>query len=816
MPEQLVAHVAVDKVALHFDKDYSYSVPETLRGAIQVGARVLVPFGGGNRRRQGLVLSLCEEHCESPLKPVAELVDEAPLITAELLELVSFLKRQTLCTWYEAARLVLPTGLNMQISSEYSVSADYLAAGKQLNGEEQERIVSFLLTKRGAVSEKALLSGTGVSPRSTALKNLISDGVVIKSEHAKRKTKDERITMARLTQDAQTDKATPKQAAVIELLLSCGSASIKEIGYYAGASKATLDAMLKRGILEYFEREVLRTPYDGVQKELSRPPALSKNQQEVYEGIATLMQAGQPETALLFGITGSGKTHVFLRLIADVLKSGRQVIMLVPEISLTPQMLARFYAVFGDKVAVLHSALSLGERLDEYKRIRSGKVSIAVGTRSAVFAPFENLGLIIMDEEQEHTYKSEGAPRYHTRDVARFRCKQHGALLLLASATPDVESYYHAQAGHYRLFELNERFGSAGLPQVVVVNMSDEAIRGNTGSISVPLAQEIAQNLQNGEQSILFLNRRGFHTLIACADCGEVIICKNCSIAMTYHKANDKLMCHYCGYLHTPEASCVHCGSEHIKYLGLGTQKVEDELALLFPSARILRMDADTTMARYSYDDYFARFARGEYDILVGTQMVAKGLDFENVSLVGVLSADKMLYTADFRGTERAFSLLTQVVGRSGRGSKLGRAYIQTYTPEHEVIALAAQQDYPGFYEGEILCRKNLLYPPYCSFCIAGFSGESESVTLRGAQEFLRLMQELVKQSYPDLPLKVLGPVPSAMLKVSGRYRYRLIIKCRADAKTRRMLHEALCAYSALPVARSAALFIDIGFDGIV
>lgn len=816
MPGQMVARVAVDKVALHFDKDYSYLVPEALLGAIQVGARVLVPFGGANRRRQGLVLSLCEEECASPLKPIAELVDEAPLLCPEQLELVSFLRRQTLCTWYEAARLVLPAGLNMEISPEYSVSPDYPASGRELAGDEQRRIVEFLLSRRGAVSEKVLRTGTGISPRSAALKSLIADGVIIKAERARRKTQDERITMARIAEDAQTDKATPKQAAVIELLLSCGSASLKEIGYYTGASKATLDAMQKRGMLEYFEREVLRTPYDDVPKELSEPPALSKNQQEVYEGIAALMQAGQPETALLFGITGSGKTHVFLRLIADVLKSGGQVIMLVPEISLTPQMLSRFYTVFGDKVAVLHSALSLGERLDEYKRIRSGKVSIAVGTRSAVFAPFDKLGLIIMDEEQEHTYKSEGSPRYHTRDVARFRCKQQGALLLLASATPDVESYYHAQAGHYHLFELNERFGSAGLPEVVVVNMSDEAMRGNTGSISEPLAHEIAQNLQNGEQSILFLNRRGFHTLIACADCGEVIICKNCSIAMTYHKANDKLMCHYCGYLHTPEARCVHCGSEHIKYLGLGTQKVEDELSVLFPSARILRMDADTTMARYSYDDYFARFARGEYDILVGTQMVAKGLDFENVSLVGVLSADKMLYTADFRGTERAFSLLTQVVGRSGRGSKLGRAYIQTYTPEHEVIALAAQQDYPGFYEGEILCRKHLLYPPFCSFCIAGFSGESEPVTLRGAQEFLRLLQELVKQSYPDLPLKVLGPVPSAMLKVSGRYRYRLIIKCRADAKTRRMLHEALCAYSALPVSRNAGVFIDIGFDGIV
>lgn len=816
MPVQLVAHVAVDKVALHFDKDYSYAVPDALRASIQVGARVLVPFGGANRKRQGLVLSLCEEESTSPLKPVAELVDETPLIDSEMLELISFVKRQTLCTWYEAARLVLPAGLNMEISAQYNISPDYPISDIELMDDEERRIVAFLLSKRGPVAEKALLEGANIAKKSAALKNLIAQKVIIKSDRAKRKTKDERIMMARIAEDADISNATPKQRAVIELLESCGSASVKEINYYTGASKATLDAMQRRGVLEYFEREVLRTPYEEVPKELSDPPALTDAQQAVYEGIAGLMTTGKPETALLFGVTGSGKTHVFLKLISDVLQSGKQVIMLVPEISLTPQMLSRFYAVFGDKVAVLHSALSLGERLDEYKRIRSGKVSIAVGTRSAVFAPFENLGLIIMDEEQEHTYKSESAPRYHTRDVARFRCKQNNALLLLASATPDVESYYHALAGHYHLFRLQERFGSAGLPEVVVVNMTDEAMRGNTGSISAPLAQEIAANLEAGEQTILFLNRRGFHTLVACADCGQVVTCKNCSIALTYHKANDKMMCHYCGYLHTPETKCVHCGSEHIKYLGLGTQKVEDELAAMFPKARILRMDADTTMARYSYDDYFARFARGEYDILVGTQMVAKGLDFENVSLVGVLSADRMLYTADFRGTERAFSLLTQVVGRSGRGSKHGRAYIQTYTPEHEVIALAAQQDYPGFYEGEILCRKHLLYPPFCSFCIAGFSGESEPATLRGAQEFLRIMQRLVKENYSDLPLKVLGPVPSAMLKVAGRYRYRLIIKCRADAQTRRMLHEALCTYSSLPLSRSVSVFVDLGFDGIV
>lgn len=815
MQPQLIARIAVDKAALHIDKEYSYLVPEALRGTLKVGARVLVPFGGGNRRRQGLVLALGEEPCDGPLKPVAELLDEQPLLDAQMLRLAAFLRAKTLCTWYEAVRLVLPVGLNMVISAQYAL-APGADETKPIQDEEQRRILAFLRTKRTAVGEKTLYAALGLCARSEALKALLAKGVVVKTEKARRKTADERIVMARLAPDADLHNATPKQRAVIELLESCGSASLKEIKYYADASKTTVDALNRKGVVEYFEREVLRTPYADAAKETAAPPALSGEQQRAYLGLAALLKEPVPPPALLFGVTGSGKTHVFLRLIADVLQAGRQAIMLVPEISLTPQMLARFYAVFGHRVAVLHSGLSLGERLDEYKRIRSGAVSIVVGTRSAVFAPFDNLGLIIMDEEQEHTYKSESAPRYHTRDVARFRCAQSGALLLLASATPDVESYYRAQSGEYRLFCLTERFGGAVLPEVVIVNMADELNRGNAGSISTPLAHEIEKNLLAGEQTILFLNRRGFHTLISCAECGEVLTCPNCSIALTYHKANDRLMCHYCGYLHRPRAACPHCGSEHIKQLGLGTQKVEDELSGLFPDARILRMDADTTMARYSYDDYFARFARGEYDILVGTQMVAKGLDFENVSLVGVLSADRMLYTADFRGAERAFSLLTQVVGRSGRGAKLGRAYIQTYTPEHEVIALAARQDYPGFYEGEILCRRHLLYPPYCAFCIAGFSGESEPATLRGAQEFLAILQERVKTAYPGMPLKVLGPVPSAVSRVAGRYRYRLIIKCRGDAPARGMLREVLCTYLSRPVARTAAAFVDCAFDGIV
>ncbi|SDM73745.1 replication restart helicase PriA [Acetanaerobacterium elongatum] len=817
MSKQSIAYVAVDKVALHFDKEYSYIVPPALREAIHVGTRVAVPFGGGNRKRQGLVLSLVESEPQGELKPVAELIDQTPILSGEMLSLVMYLKQHTLCTYYEAVHLVLPAGLNMAFSVTYAISSGCDINSLQLSGERLE-IVSCLLKQKKPMSEKKLFAAAGINERSAALKGLVAEGVIIKQQEAARRTKDERVLMVRLSPAAEGEfgRLSEKQSRVVELLEQFGSASVKEVFYYTEAAKSTLDVMCKRGITEYFEREVLRTPYAAQAAENAPPPDLSEAQQAVYEGLRQLCTGDHPEAALLFGITGSGKTHIFLKLIADELEKGRQAIMLVPEIALTPQMLQRFHAVFGSKVAVLHSGLSLGERLDEYKRIRSGEACIAVGTRSAVFAPFENLGLIIIDEEQEHTYKSESAPRYHAREVAKFRCAQHRALLLMASATPSIETFYHAKTGRYKLFELTERFGEAVLPQVVVVNMGDEAAAGNTGAISSPLAQEIEQNLIKGEQTILFINRRGYHTLVTCAECGEVLTCPNCSIALTYHRANDRMMCHYCGYVHTPEHKCSHCGSEHIKQLGLGTQKVEDQLAELFPEARVLRMDADTTLAKYSYDEYLSRFARGEYDILVGTQMVAKGLDFENVSLVGVLSADRFLYTTDFRGLERSFSLLTQVVGRSGRGTKRGRAYIQTYTPEHEIIELSARQDYREFYEGELLCRKNLLYPPFCSFCVIGFSGENEGQTLLAANELLKLLQGLVKNEYEDVPLKVFGPCPSSVLKVANKYRYRLIIKCRDDRRTRMLLQQLLCEYGRLPYAKTVSAFIDLNYDGPV
>ncbi len=817
MPNQLVAYVAVDKVAIHFDKEYSYVVPDALRELVRVGARVAVPFGGGNRKRQGLILSLAEEEQPAGLKPVAEVIDKEPILNAEMLSLVLYLKQHTLCTYYEAVRLVLPAGLNMEFSTAYAINAACDAASLTLGGERLE-IVGYLLKQKRPVSEKKLFAALGIGERSQALKGLVAEGILLKQQTAARKTKDERVLLVRLNPAAEGDygRLSEKQGRVVELLEQCGSASVKEVFYYTEAAKGTLDTMHKRGIVEYFEREVLRTPYAAQVKEDAAAITLSDAQQTVYEGLKGLAASGAPEAALLFGITGSGKTHIFLKLIADELQKGRQAIMLVPEIALTPQMLQRFHAVFGGKVAVLHSGLSLGERLDEYKRIRSGEACIAVGTRSAVFAPFENLGLIIIDEEQEHTYKSESAPRYHAREVAKFRCAQHRALLLMASATPSIETFYHAQTGRYKLFELSERFGEAVLPEVVVVNQNDEAVNGNAGSISAPLAREIQQNLDRGEQTILFLNRRGYHTLVACAECGEVLTCPNCSIALTYHRANDRMMCHYCGYVHAPENKCGHCESVHIKYLGLGTQKVEDELAALFPTARVLRMDADTTMAKYAYDDYLGRFARGEYDILIGTQMVAKGLDFENVSLVGVLSADRFLYTTDFRGLERSFSLLTQVVGRSGRGAKRGRAYIQTYTPEHEVIELAAKQDYREFYEGELLCRKSLLYPPFCCFCVTGFAGESEAHTIEAANEFLRLLQGYAKGDYSDVPLKVFGPCSASVLKVANKYRYRLIIKCKDNRRTRELLLQALCEFGRQPVAKAVTAFTDLNYDGPV
>ncbi|MBQ5628839.1 MAG: primosomal protein N', partial [Ruminococcus sp.] len=609
--------------------------------------------------------------------------------------------------------------------------------------------------------------------------------------------------------DPQSQKLTPKQQEITELLAMSGAVSVREIRYFTGVSSSVIDALFKKGVIYFFDEEVFRTGDLQVSGE-AKPIVLSGEQQQACDNLYAEYRDSRPHVSLLYGVTGSGKTSVFLKLIERVLDEGRGIIVMVPEISLTPQFVEQFARRFGDKIAVFHSALSLGERLDAYKRVKKGLAQIVIGTRSAVFAPFDDVGLVIMDEEQEYSYKSESAPRYHAREIAMFRCAQHNALLVLSSATPSVETYYYAQNGRYSLNVLTQRFGAAVLPEVVTADMNMEIQGGNASGFSDVLLQNIENNLEQGKQSILLLNRRGHHSFVTCTQCGEPVTCPNCSISLTYHSRNNRLMCHYCGYSVPYKNECPTCFGKSLRLGGTGTQKAEQDIGMIFPNARILRMDTDATSSKSSYERMISAFSRGDYDILVGTQMVAKGLDFPNVTLVGVLNADQMLYADDYRSYERTFSLLTQVVGRSGRGESKGLAVIQTHTPDNLIIAMAARQDYDAFYQAEITMRQAMLYPPFADICLVGFVGQDQALTLRAANAFLETFTALARTEYPDLPIRILGPSPALVVKVSNKYRYKLIIKCRNNRAFRALLSSALVAFDGLRAYARVTAYADM------
>lgn len=589
-------------------------------------------------------------------------------------------------------------------------------------------------------------------------------------------------------------RSAPLRYAVIELLAALGSASSKELCYFTGASSATLRSLTKSGLVRLERREVFRR-VRVPEVESAPPPELNEQQQAAFEGLSALAAAGKPAAALLYGVTGSGKTQVYIRLIRQVLDRGRTAIVLVPEIALTPQLLRSFTAQFGDAVAVLHSSLRAGERYDEWKRLRTGKARVAIGTRSAVFAPLKDLGLVILDEEQEATYKSENVPKYHARDVAKYRCTQSGALLVLGSATPSVESMYLARTGVYHCFTLSRRYNEQALPAVFIADMKEELRAGNGTSLSLPLRQALEETLRAGEQSILFLNRRGASRMVSCGECGAVPTCPRCSVHLTYHSANGRLMCHYCGHSERLPAACPACGGT-LNFIGAGTQKVQEELEAAFPGITVLRMDTDTVSATQSHEKLLSRFEKEKIPILVGTQMVAKGLDFENVTLVGVVSADLSLYVDDYRAGERTFSLLTQVVGRAGRGNKKGRAIVQTYTPENDVILCAARQDYDRFYEQEIVLRRLRGCPPFRDLFVVTASGLSESAVLKTCMRLRRSLEDwLERPEFRALEAQVLGPAPASVAKVNDRYRYRLTLACRNTRAVRAMVaHLVRCA----------------------
>ena len=810
----LVARVAVDKTLYNFDMLFDYAVPDYLRRKIAVGKRLLVPFGNGNKKRQAMVMEMFTADSKNPkLKDAAAVLDDYPLLTDEMIKLVHSMKERCYCTYYDAIRAMLPVGVNYRIASVYTLNNSDIIENPT---DEQREILSLFTNKNKSIKQDNLFKKLDIDCESKALTELLELGIIKKTENAMRRVGDASVKMLRLHEDFDENiKLTARQKEVCDLLSSIGAVSIKEINYYTGVTQSVTDTLVKKGICECFDCEVFRLPESSYTSD-SGDIVLTEEQNKAYNDLLKLCKSNKAAVSLLYGVTGAGKTSVFLKLMETVYKHGKGVIVMVPEIALTPQLVSIFKGRFGQDVAVFHSALSMGERLDEWKRVRKGIAKIAVGTRSAVFAPFENIGLIIMDEEQEYTYKSESAPRFHAREVAKLRCFEHNALLLLSSATPAIESFYNAENGKYSLCKLTKRYGNAQLPNVIVADMNEEKIAGNNTGFSSILIDSIAENLTNGEQSILLLNRRGFNTFVTCNSCKEVVTCPNCSISLTYHSANNRLMCHYCGFSMKITDKCPNCGGNELRYSGSGTQKAEQSLSSIFPGARVLRLDADSTLAKQSHEKKLTEFKNGEYDILLGTQMVAKGLNFPKVTLVGVLSADQTLYSEDFRSYERAFSLLTQVVGRSGRGDRPGRAVIQTYTPENPIMHMSAAQNYEQFYRDEIRVRKAMLYPPFSDICMIGVTSKKEDKCISAATEFTKTLCSLMKESYSDLPIRILGPSPASVYRVNNKYRYKIILKFRNSKRFRHMLSSVMIDFAKDRKFSDVTVYADINPDNIL
>ena len=745
--------VAVSNATFHFDKLYTYAVMPDQQDTVRLGSMVLVPFGRGSRARMGVVLACDAEPESAKLKFLFDVAPASACLTPELLRLVHFLKERTFCTYYGAVKAVIPYGAQYKPTVAEDGVTPVLQKQLVRHTENAYKLVGTLPPK----------------PRPTA-----------------------------------------KQLAAVALLAG-GERTLSALEE-KGISRAVLDNLCAKGVLECSKVNKSIDLYSSIPLK-NEPILLTEEQQAAYDALLPGLEDAAPHSALLYGVTGSGKTLVFLKLIEHCLQMGRRALVLVPEISLTPQMILRLKSQFGKRVAVQHSALNHTERLLQWQMIQDGGADIVVGTRSAIFSPLENIGLVIIDEEQEHTYRSESAPRYSAHEVARQRAAENGALLLLASATPSTESYYAAQHGRTQLVRLTKRYGGNPLPKVQIVDMRAELASGNPREISLAMEDAIRHNLEAGKQTILLLNRRGYQTVAQCEDCREVLKCQKCSVPMVYHKSAHKLLCHYCGsQLDPPPARCPACGGK-LQYRGFGTQKAEEELAKLFPEARILRMDQDTTAAKDAHEKLLAKFARHEYDIMVGTQMVAKGLDFEDVTLVGVLGIDSLLFAQGFRAYETVFSLVTQVVGRSGRAKDPGFAIIQTTDPDNPVLNLAAAQDYDAFFEQEIAYRKLGLYPPFCGLCVVGFAGPKESEVARASARFAALLgRQAAKQ--PDLPLRVLGPTPGSIEKINDFYRYKLTVKCRNDRRFRDLIRETLTLYEQEKLPGKATVVVDLHSDG--
>ena len=806
--------VAVSAAPYSIDKPYSYLVPESLAAAAVPGVRVMVPFGRGNKESEGLILARVQEPKLPGSKAIRQILDSEPVLDKAGIDLALWMRGRYFCTVFEAVKTILPAGLWYGLREIWSLAMEPETARSAAVGIPGAWQVLDLLEKQGGKADIRVLRDALGDGAEKPLKAMKKAEILTCETDAKRKIADKSHRMVELavnTEDAYAltepkRRSAPARYEVVNFLATAGRTPAAEVSYYTGASARTLKTMEKAGLIAFSEEEELRVPsLDDV--EPGPEIVLNEEQQRAFEEILGRVQAAKPSVTLLHGVTGSGKTQVYLRLVQETLALGKTAMVLVPEIVLTPQMMRKFSSYFGSRVAMLHSSLKMTERYDQWKRIRRGEVDVVLGTRSALFAPLKNLGLIIMDEEQEGSYQSENVPRYDAREVAKYLCVREKAALVFGSATPTVETAWAAEQGSYQKALLRRRYNENALPEVLIADLRQEILNGNPGLISTPLRQELEKNLAAGEQSILFLNRRGSSRMLLCGECGYVPQCPRCSTAMTYHSANGRLMCHYCGHSEPAADTCPECGG-WMKHVGAGTQKVEEELRELFPEAGILRMDADTTAG--GHEEILQTFERERVPILLGTQMVAKGLDFENVTLVGVLSADISLYVDNYRAAERTFSLLTQVVGRAGRGGKTGRAVIQTYTPGNDVIRCAARQDYDAFYESEIRMRRLRRYPPFADLFTVTVSGTEEGRVFRAAVSVRETLRQLCRR--PELATgepEVLGPAPAPVVKVNNRFRYRCTLVGKNDKATREMLAWLQKDFAKDSANRGMNLFVD-------
>ena len=807
----MLAKVAVSAAVYAIDRPYSYQIPDTMH--VLPGQRVIVPFGRGNRKSEGIVLSVEEDETDG-LKSIDACLDDQPVLDAEMLRLAAFLRSRYFCTYFEAARAILPAGLWFKMKHTFSVAdgeADYQKLCARKNGAAA--LIDAIISAGGTMTYEEIVRTVSDADRADDLiAYLVGKELLCDNHSFLRRVKDRTEAMVSLAVSAEDamaeavkrERSAPIQAEVLRLLSAVGSACMKDVQYFTGANTTTIKRLETLGFLERSERAVVIHPLTMVSDEKTEPIVLSDEQQAVFDGLSSML-ASPDKPALLYGVTGSGKTAVYLRLIERCLAMEKAALFLVPEIALTPQFIRIIASHFGKRVAVMHSGLRIGERFDEWNRIRSGEAQVVVGTRSAVFAPLQNLGLIIVDEEQEHTYKSENAPRYHARDVSIFRGNREKALVLFGSATPSVECMYHAQNGDYALFELQNRYNGKQLPNVEIADLREEIRSGNNGSISSLLVERLSTCIHQGQQAILFLNRRGNSRFALCVDCGEAPGCPRCSVNLTYHSANRRLMCHHCGFSQSMPPSCPECGG-HLKLIGAGTQRVEEELAQLLPECRVLRMDADTVSAVNTHEDILKRFALKEADVLLGTQMVAKGLDFENVTLVGVLDADQTLYANHFRAAEMTFSMLAQVIGRAGRGQSSGTAVVQTMSPENTVIRLAATQDYGQFYRNEIAVRRAQGTPPYSDCIMVRFMGTQEQDVIAAAV----LFRQWVERTVVTEDMSLFGPSPAPISKVNQVYHYRMFLYGHFDKRIREMLAHLLREFAKSRYVKSVHAIADL------